>query len=205
MAVIVTTDWKLEEVARRTYGMCHVSWSPPFDKFDFERGFTLPYPTNLRVAAQALAWALESIENCTWLKPDQDVVALATKHKILFELLTDPTKVARWVNDGKWPKSYTHVKTLLTKCHTTLTKFGGPRENEQVFITLVYIEREEGDTSFVDLDANRTEEGFDMEAMVKKGTPQAEIEKRLQETRMNGVMFNKLMTSGARCYRPKSK
>ena len=198
--MIVTTDWKLEEVARRTYGMCQVSWSPPFDRFDFERGFALPNPTNIRVATQALAWALEAIDNCTWLKPDQDTVVVATKHKAVHELLTDPNKVSKWMKNDKWPKGYVAVKTLLTKCRSILDKMA-----RADFVTLVYIEREEGDSAFVDLDANRTEEGFDMESFVKKGTPQAEIEQKLQETRMNGVMFNKLMTSGARCYRPKAK
>lgn len=203
MAVIVTTDWKLEEVACRTYGMCKVSWAPPFDKFDFERGFALPNPTNIRVAAQALAWALEAIDSCTWFKPDQDTVIVATKHKTLHELLTDENKVPKWISHNKWPKSHVQAKALLTKCRSTLDKM--IKKGGSDFITLVYIEREEGETPFVDLDANRTEEGFDMESFVKSGASQEEIEKKLQETRMNGVMFNKLMTSGARCYRPKAK
>lgn len=202
MAVIITTDWKLEEVARRTYGVCQVSWSPPFDKFDFERGFALPNPTSVRVAAQALVWALEAIDNCTWINKGRDAVVVATKHRALHEMLSDPNRVSKWMASGKWPRGHAPARALVAKCRSIMDSMASTNPD---FLTLVYIEREEGDSAFVDLDANRTDEGFDMESFVKKETPQDEIEKKLQETRMNGVMFNKLMTSGARCYRQKAK
>ena len=200
MAVVVTSDWKLEEVAGRTYGMCRASWSEPFDRFDYERGFALPNPTNIRVAAQALIWALESVEGCDWLNRDEDTIIVSTKHKWLCEILTSPDRAPRWIRNGSWPKTQSGVKTLISKCHSLMEKLNRSKED---FVNLVYIEREEEDRATVDLDEHRTAEGFDMEGFVKKGAPKAEIEKALQETRMRGVMAQKLMTSGARCYRTK--
>ena len=77
MSVIITTDYKLNQVAGQTYGMCRCNWSAPFDRYDFEKGFVLPNPSKARVAAQALIWALESIRGADFLNPKQDTVIVA--------------------------------------------------------------------------------------------------------------------------------
>lgn len=196
MAVVISTDAKLEQVAGRTYGMCRCSWSPPFEQYDFERGFVLPNPTKLRVAAQAVLWALESIQGANFLNPEQDTVIVATKNKWLHEILT--SRMAKCLRTGKWPDSIKPVKALATKAFNMM-------QERKDFITLVCIEAENEDESIVDLDENRTDKGFDMDAMTKKGATPDEITQALQKTRMNGVMAEKLLTSGARCYRPQKK
>ena len=200
--VIVVSDWVLEQVANRTYGMCKCSWSPPHNQYDCERGFVLPTPTSMRVAAQALVLALESVEGATFIDRRTDDVVVATKHQILYSILAEAGKVDRWIATGRWPKTFNSVKTLVSMCYRRLQALNSVRPQ---FATLVYIEREEDDKAVVDLDENRTEQGFDMEAMTKKGMKREEIEKSLQETRMRGVMADKLLASGARCYRPKAK
>ena len=200
MSVIITTDYKLNQVAGQTYGMCRCNWSAPFDRYDFEKGFVLPNPSKARVAAQALIWALESIRGADFLNPKQDTVIVATKSKWLYELIT--LRAGKAIASGRWPKSTVSIKTLATRCYTLIEMLNAEKKD---FITLVYIEPEEGDDAIVDLDENRTEDGFDMHGLVQKGTSQTEIDKAFQKTRMNGVAAEKLLGSGARCYRPGKK
>ena len=202
MAVIIASDWKIEEVGGRRYGMCYCRYSPPFDRFDCEQGFELPNPTGIRVAAQALMWALESIVTHEWINHRQDTVIVSTKHIHLYNVLNTPTMVAKWLETGRWPKSMTPCRTLVSKCFSLLKAYGEMRED---FVTLVYVEREYDDIAEVDLDEDRTEEGFDMETHTKKGSSQEEIQKAFQETRMRGVLAEKLARSGARCYRQQKK
>jgi hypothetical protein len=194
MAVTIIADWKLEEVGGKTFGVSYIHWSELHDDYDFEQGFALPDPTNIRVAAQSLILALQSVQGVVWLNPKEDTVILATKHKFLYEILTERMPV--WIN--KWPKSQQRIKMLAIKCYNLLEQLKG-------FVTLVYIEREENDEAVVDLDENRTEEGFDMEGLTKKGATKEEMQRALEETRMRGVMAQKLLSSGARCYRPRKK
>lgn len=202
MSVILTADWKLETVAGRVYGVCTASWSPPFDRFDHERGFTLPNPTHLRVAAQSLAWSLEAVAGCCWLKRGVDSVVVATKHGGLHDLLMNPSKVAAWRADNRWPKTQLPNKALLRKCDELLHALN---DGGVDFVTLVYIEREQDDSAEIDLDENRTDEGFDIQSFMRRKATQEEIEKAVQETSMNGVRASKLLASGARCYRSGKK
>ena len=198
--MIITSDWKLERIGPQTYGMCMVKWNEPFQQYDFDRGFLLPNPTNIRVAAQSMVWALEAVSGCDWLVSGEDTIVIATKNKLLHDLLTMPDKIPRWCNTGRWPKSQIGVKALGTRCYNLMKQMNVKSDD---FVTLVYIEREEGDEAVIDLDEHRTEDGFDMEGMSKNGATKDEIEEALQETRMRGVMAQKLKASGARCYRSK--
>jgi hypothetical protein len=145
---------------------------------------------------------LESVQGCDWLKRDEDTVVVSTKHKGLYDLLASPERAPRWCRNDSWPKSQQHLKTLMSKCCKIMQDLNCAKED---FVTLVHIEREDEDRATIDLDEHRTEEGFDMESFVKKGAGGDEIEKALQETRMRGVMAQKLITSGARCYRTKKQ
>ena len=196
--ILVMADGVIEEVGARTYGMCKVHWAPPHDRFDFERGFILPQPTCARVSAQAICLALDAVDSAAFVDPARDDVGVATKNKLLHDLATDPNKAMRWMQTGKWPQAHASLKSLLTKIVGNLKRMEG-------HVSLVYVAREEGDDAVVDLDKHRTDDGFDMEGMKNRGASPQEIEKALMETRMRGVMAEKLMSSGARCYRPRAK
>lgn len=196
--VVVVADWVIEEVAGQSFGMCKIKWAPPNDRYDFERGFVLPMPTCTRVAAQSLLFAMEAVEGASFIDPRKTDVAVGTKSRLLYELLTDPNKAKKWIEIGRWPKGHNALRALGTKCAEVLLRLSH-------YATLVYIEREAGDEAVVDLDSHRTEKGFDVFGLMKSGATPDEIEKALIETRMRGVMAQKLLASNARCYRPHGK
>jgi hypothetical protein len=196
--VVVLADWVVEEVGGKSFGMCRIKWAPPFDRFDFERGFVLPQPSCARVAAQALVLAIEAVEGAAFIDPKATDVAIGTKNKLLHDMLTDPNKALRWCDTGRWPKGHASLRVLVVKCLEGLLRLSK-------YVSIVFIEREDGDDPVVELDKYRTEDGFDMEGMSKRGATPEELEKALQETRMRGVMAQKLLASDARCYRPKAR
>lgn len=178
--------------------MCNIKWAPPNDRFDLELGFALPQPTYARVAAQALLMTLEAVERAPFIDPTLADVAVGTKNKLIYDILADPNKAKTWQQTGRWPKGHASLRALLCKCLTML-------EAMSSYVTLVFIEREAGDDPIVDLDKHRTKDGFDFQGLQKQGASAQEIEKALQETRMRGVMAQKLMASNARCFRPRKK
>lgn len=195
---VVMADWVIEEVGGKSFGMCKTAWAPPHDRYDIERGFVLPQPTSARVAAMSLLMAIDAVERAKFVDPQTTDVAIGTKNKLLYDILSDPNKAKRWCDIGRWPQGHISLKALATKCLESLGKISS-------YAALVYVEREAGDESVVDLDKHRTDDGFDFEGLTKSGASPQEIEKALQETRMRGVMAQKLLSSDARCYRNAKK
>lgn len=194
MAVTIVADWKLERTCDRVFGVCYIEFSPPFDKFDFTQGFTLPNPTHQRCALQSVMTSIEAIRGCAFLRDSQCII-LATKHKMVHKLLTDPVCIRNWSK----PNSHVSNKTLIRKAFEMLETL------DKNIVTFVYVERDENDRAYIDLDEGRTNDGLDMEKMTAKGKTPEEIEEELRKTRMRGVMAQKLLGTGAKVYRVMKK
>ena len=189
--VVVTTDWKLEDAGGKTYGMCFVRVSPPYDHMCFKRGFSLPCPTHQRCALFAFILGMECVESIP-VTTERPEYVIATKHAWSCDTLVRH-KVDEWENRGRcWPKHTANVKGLLMRARDVMA--GLPERS-----TLVYIPRDKDDPNRVDLIAK--EEDTDVDAIAKKGGGPEEIEKALRDMRMRSVMINELMESGARSSR----
>ena len=192
MATTIMADWKLEETCGRIFGVCYIEFSPPYDKFDFAQGFTLTNPTSIRCALQSIIIAAEAIKGCAFLQ-DSSCIVLATKHDMVFKLLSEPSCVRKWIN-GTWPKTQRANKTLLTKAFETLESL------DKSVVTFVSVERDPEDKAYVDLDEGRSTDGIDIDTNGKKTE---QIEAEMRDIRMRGVMAQKLFSTGAKCYRKK--
>ena len=190
--IIVVADWKLEEAGSRTFGMCSIDWSPPYDNFSVDVGFDLPVPSNNRVAARAICVAADMVSTARPNLPEDASVVIVTKNKWVYDA----------IKEQKWDaKGAARVRALLISAYGKLKECGAE---------LLYIERQEDDPSKVDLYENRGDNGFDADEFVKKGGAQEQIEAALNKTRMLGIMEKQLASSGAKCFRsgkkkPKSK
>jgi hypothetical protein len=191
--IVVTTDWKLEDAGGKTYGMCFVRVSPPYDHLNFKRGFSLPCPTHQRCALFALVLGMEMVDSIPAVTERPEFV-IATKNSWICDTLVRH-KVDEWDGNSHWPKHTASVKGLLLRARDVMAELPGRS-------TLVYIPREDDDENHVDLISK--EEDTDVDAITKKGGGQQEIEKALRDMRMRGVMINELMASGARSSRAKA-
>lgn len=199
MATVIMADWILETTGGRLFGVCTIGFSPPYDKFDFTQGFTLPNPTHQRCALQSIITAMEAIRGCAFLK-ESPCIVLTTKHNALYHLLTDVNYARKWIANNTWPKNQVGNKALIRKA------IGMIDELDKSRVTLVYVERDHSDKVFVDLDIGRTADGLDVDRMAAAGSKPEEIERELTDIRMRGVMAEKLLRSGARSFRlPKKK
>ncbi len=180
--VTVLADWKLEQTCDRLFGVCTVEFSPPYDAYDFQRGFVLPNPTHARCAVQAIVYALEAARDISFMREAGEII-IATKHRRMHHCLTEEKS---------------HPGALFHKAQALL---GELRDR----VTLVYIPRDDGDESFVDLDKGRGEEGLDMDELSRQGNGAEQIDAELRKTRMRGVMAQRLIASGARTFRPLPK
>jgi hypothetical protein len=180
-ALIVITDWKIEETNGRIFGICMISFPPELKHLDATLGFKLPNPSSFRCALQSIIYAFEILQSTNNYKPYSFVV-IVTKHAL----------VTNFINS----KSVKHTQGLYTKIHNHMSRF--PAD-------IIYVEREDGDEAYVNLDKGKTYDGIDMENIEKDefglNRTQEQIEEELRKIRMNGILFKKLVASGAKSYR----
>ncbi|MDR3541541.1 MAG: hypothetical protein P4L69_11355 [Desulfosporosinus sp.] len=186
--VIVTTDWELQDAGAKTYGMCFIRVSPPYDHMNFKRGFSLSNPTHQRCALFSLIMGLELLESIPVTTKHPEYV-VSTKHAWIYDVLNKHL-VDKWENSGHWPKNVAAVKGLLLRARDVLADLF------PLATTLVYIKRDDDEKSTVNLISEK--EDTDVDAITSKGGGKAEIEKALLDMRMRNVKIQELMESGAR-------
>lgn len=191
--VVVTTDWKLEDAGAKTYGMCFVRVSPPYDHMNFKRGFSLPCPTHQRCALFALILGMELVDSIPVVTERPEFV-ISTKNAWVHDTL-NRHKVDEWEAKGHWPKHAASLRGLLLRAADVMADLPEGR------CTLVHIPRDDDDPDRVSLLSK--EEDTDVDSIVRNGGGQKEIEGALRDMRMKGVMMNELITSGALGSRPK--
>lgn len=201
--IIVSSDWKIQDVANKSFGQCIIHVSPPYNFMSFKRGFTLPMPNHQRCAVFSLIMAMELIESIPVEEGKEAEFVISTKHKWVYDTLNEK-KVTKWETRG-WPKEAAHMRGLLVRARDTLESL--PKN-----CTLVYIHREKGDEARINLtpEDEMKNGGVDADAITKNGGGKDEIEKALRDMRMRNVMVDELLASGARASRaarrvPKAK
>lgn len=199
--VIVTTDWRLDQVATRVYGQCLITVSHPFDHLGYKRGFTLITPNSSRCAAMSLILGMELVESYLLDKKNVHSIIVSTKYKWLYDILTNGS-LKRWIDLNKWPKDISPSKRLYQRAYEILKDI-----TMDARVSFVYIERDEDDKPFVDLaPEDEMKDGcVDVEAIAKRGGGKEAVEAAMQQMRMRNVLIDELFASGARSSRPQKK
>lgn len=101
--VILTTDWRLDVVQGRTFGVCFVEAPPEHKECSFKRGFPLPNPTHSRCAVFAVMLGLEQLLCSPTLNSGGFVTAVVTKSEVAGDVLvgkrSDATR--KWASDPR--------------------------------------------------------------------------------------------------------
>lgn len=192
--VIVNTDWKLETMGVKTFGMCFVRVSPPYDHMNFKRGFSLPNPSHPRCAIFAMILGAETVDSIE-VGTERPRYVIATKNKWLHSVIANGA-LDRWCNTNKWPGGVAHMKGLLIRLRDVLSEL--PERSH-----IVCIERDKNDPAEIDLETK--DDDVDAEKIMQKGGGQEAIQKALRDMRMKNTMVQELIASGARGSRPKKK
>jgi hypothetical protein len=72
---------------------------------------------------------------------------------------------------------------------------------DKELVTFVCVDRDGKDPAYVDLDEGRNMDGLDVDKLRADGKKPEEIEVELRNTRMRGVMAQRLIVTGAKSYR----
>jgi hypothetical protein len=191
--VIVTTDWRLEQANGRTFGMCFVRFSAPYDSMNIKRGFNLHGPTHQRCALFSLVLGLEAVLDRNVFQNAGIEAVISTKSKRVHSLVTSGSDVDRWEATGRWPKDMVQLRNLLMRARDLAAELYETHPGS----VIVHIDRDKDEEASVNL--LKDADGVDMDAVAKEeGAGAGLIEKRLREMRMRGVMVEELLASGAR-------
>ena len=193
--VIINTDWKIETVGVKSFGMCFVRVSPPYNYMDFKRGFPLPNPTHQRCAIFSLILGLEMLDAIPVETPRPRFV-VSTKNKWLHSILGTGGALSKWRAANRWPSGISPMKGLLIRMGDMLSEM--PSRS-----TVVLIERDSEDPPEINLETK--DEDVDAEKIMKSGGGPDDIQKALRDMRMKNSMVQELLASGARGSRPKKK
>jgi hypothetical protein len=99
----LVTNWRLDVVRNRTFGVCTVDAPDGFKEHSFKRGFPLTNPTHARCAIFAAVMGLEQLDNSPALSSGKFITAVVTKSKAAADLLigSKSETVRRWAGDAR--------------------------------------------------------------------------------------------------------
>jgi hypothetical protein len=118
--ITVVADWRLDIAGGRTYGICQVDVSPPYEALSMKRGFPLTNPSHARCAAFSLLMGMEIVLSTPKIMrnaavaadsslpppPPGYMIALVTRSKAVYDAMIgdDTDRVRRWVaGDARKP------------------------------------------------------------------------------------------------------
>lgn len=101
--VVIVTNWRLDIVQGRAYGICSVEAPEEFKDHTFKRGFPLTDPTHTRCAVFALVMAMEQVLCSGELMSGKFHTVIVTKCKAAADFILGPrAETARkWASDPR--------------------------------------------------------------------------------------------------------
>jgi hypothetical protein len=128
--VSVVADWKLEEINGNVFGICEVSFGPPYDSLDIVHTMKMHRPTHSRCALFSLFLAMDLVLTSS-LNPVVRHVIFCTKSKWVHDM----------VSSGK--KHSGMLRSIQNKIEKLKTRYN---------IDFIYIVREIDDENYIKYD-----------------------------------------------------
>lgn len=101
ISVVLVTNWRIDVIQGRTYGVCSVNAPEEFKEMTFKRGFPLTDPTHTRCAVFAVVLGMEQTLCSKELCSGKFRAAIVTKSKVASDMLigAQADGVRRWADN----------------------------------------------------------------------------------------------------------
>lgn len=138
LPVIIVTNWRLDIVLGRTYGICSIDAPKEFVECSFKRGFPFTNPTHARCALFSLVMGMEQVLCSNRLCCGKFIVAVVTKSKSVRDLVIGDraSSVRVWANNS-WKKPLRiagYSKQFMRDVYTKLDTLRANKIGDVVYI-----------------------------------------------------------------------